>query len=71
MKTLTLLLLLLGATASLSATAAAPRVDEPSAAKEQPKKTVKPKQNRVPLFNFRKKKESSYTRAMRRNELLR
>lgn len=69
MKNATLAWLALAATLSLSAAEAAPlRPDEPEA-KEQSKKTIKAKKKHVPRAN--RKKESEFTRAMRRNELLR
>lgn len=65
--------LLLAAALSLSTTAVAASLpaDEPGT-KEQPRKTTKAKKknNHVRLFG-RKQKESDYSRAMRRNEVLR
>ncbi|RTQ49984.1 hypothetical protein EJV47_10090 [Hymenobacter gummosus] len=69
MKPVTFTLLLLAVTLVWSGAEAAPlRPDEPEA-KSQPKKTVKPKKKRV--SRAVRRRESSYGRAMRRNELLR
>ncbi|OON69689.1 hypothetical protein [Hymenobacter sp. CRA2] len=70
MKLATLLLLLISAT-FVSTAATLP--DEPSKAPAETSKAKvqKAKKLRAPLFAPRKKKESSYSRAMRRNELLR
>lgn len=67
----TVLSLLLAAALGLSTTVVAGPTDEPGA-KEQPRKTskAKKKNNHISLFG-RKKKESEYSRAMRRNEVLR
>lgn len=71
MRLVTLTILLATVLGLSTNTIAAPlRADEPSA-KEQPRKTVKPrkKTSRKPMFG--RKKESDYNKAMRRNELLR
>jgi hypothetical protein len=69
MKSITCTLLLLAVMLTWSTAEALPlRPDEPEA-KSQPKKTVKAKKKRPARLGRRK--ESSYGRAMRRNELLR
>lgn len=70
MKAIALPLLLVAAL-SLSTAQAAPRCADEPGAKEQPRKTVKPRKKTGHTKLFGRKKESDYTRALRRNEVLR
>ncbi|RAK65162.1 hypothetical protein [Hymenobacter edaphi] len=71
MKSATLLLLLLAAASIPTTAATAP--DEPgkTSTETSKAKVKKASKARAPLFARRKVKESGYSRAMRRNELLR